>query len=253
MNTPESVAVQTLVFVPLMTMFRATGLCMSAPLLGLKGVPASIRLVLSMCLTTWLCSAAPAAAAAPRMDVWWLTGLVELGAGLLAGWSARLALEASVAAGHAAASATGLSFGSTVDPQHGAESTALATLFSTVALGMTLALGLHHNLVAWLWHSTLRHPPGTLRSLSDAAQHALTTALISIPLGVQLAAPAMVASTGAQLLLGVASRSAAQLNLSTLGMMASVVGGGAALMSTAGWVLQRAALHASDVTLGLPL
>jgi flagellar biosynthesis protein FliR len=236
-------------FAPLMMFFRAAGLCASAPLFGLKGVPPVVRVVAALSLTVWLWTlqSGPGSAPVLRADAWWWPALLETGTGLLAGWTARLGLEASVGAGHAFSAATGLSFGSTLDPQHGAESTALATLVSTTTLATALAMGLHHNVVRWLWASLWANPPGSMHSLSGAAQHTVECALVSLPLGVQLAAPALIASTGTQLLLGVASRSAAQLNLSTLGMMASVMGGGAAVFVTAGWVVQRGALHAVEM------
>src|SRR4051812_41441758 len=106
----------------LMVLFRATALCSVAPLYGMQTVPARIRLGVAVVLAY----AAFVAAGAPQLQGWTRMSVLVGGAfietviGLCAGLAARFALEAAAAAGSLIAAATGLSFGATLDPLHGA-------------------------------------------------------------------------------------------------------------------------------------
>jgi len=218
----------------LLVLFRCAGMCMTAPILGARTVPTTIRIVFTMAMTLLMCLDLPTAAAG---NVTWSTlagrGLLETLLGMMAGWSARLAMECAFFAGHAAGSAMGFNYGAMLDPSHGEESTSVAQLMSMAALVAAATLGLHRECVAWLIHSLRVMPPGADFPLRDMAMAVVQTGLDAFGLGVRLAFPTMAAVALGQVALGLAGKSAQQLNVQSLAFCVTTVCGGGMIYLTA--------------------
>ncbi|MES1206065.1 MAG: flagellar biosynthetic protein FliR [Pseudomonadota bacterium] len=228
----------------LMVLFRATALCSVAPLYGMKTVPARVRMGLSIVLAY----AAFAGAGFPMFSGnagALITGaLVETIVGLSAGMACRFALEAAGAAGQIIAGSIGLSYGSTLDPLHGTESTSIGELMSLVAMGAMLGAGVHRELVVWLCKSVVSLPPGAPIDIGPLAGVVVTQALGAVALAVRMAFPVMAAVTFGHVALGVVGRTAPQLNISSVGFSITILAGGGALYMTLPTIAEMAALAA---------
>lgn len=224
----------------LMVLFRSSALCSVAPLFGMKAVPARLRMALALVLAY----AAFAAAGFPLFvggtGALVASALAETVIGLSAGLAARFALEAAAAAGSMIASSIGLSFGASLDPIHGTESTSISELLSMIALAAMLVSGVHRELVAWLCRSVVAMPPGAPVQLGPLAGVVVTQALAAVALAVRMAFPVMAAVTFGHVALGVVGRTAPQLNISSVGFSVTILAGGGALYMTAPTIAEMA-------------
>ncbi len=220
-------ALQDALFVPAMVLFRTAGLFLAVPLFSGRTLPATVRVTLVVAVAAWCTSvAAPQGPQALPLPSWALFAVVETGVGLVWGWVVRFALEASYAAGHAAGSAMGFSYGATLDPLAGQDSNTWAQLTQLTTLGLAVGMGLHREVLAWLANSMVVMPPGRIPGFNAMVTHAVEVALGGLVLGVLLALPVLAAVLLGQLVLGLVGRTAAQLNLSTIGFTVTIVLGG---------------------------
>jgi flagellar biosynthetic protein FliR len=227
----------------LMVLFRATALCSVAPFYGAKTVPARIRMGMALVLAY----AAFAGAGFPLFPADGRVGPLVAGAvtesliGLSAGLAARFALDAASAAGQMIASSIGLSFGATLDPIHGAETTSVGDFLSMIALAAMLVAGIHREVIAWLCRSVTVTPPGAPVDLARLSGLVVTHALSAVALAVRMAFPVMAAVTFGHVALGVVGRTAPQLNISSVGFSVTILAGGGALYMIAPTVAELAA------------
>jgi flagellar biosynthetic protein FliR len=214
-----------------LVLLRTAGLCMTAPILAARVVPARIRLALALALAFAVWTGAGAPAVAPPATLAGLAGAsaMETATGLLAGLAARFALEAALAAGQLAGLSAGLGFSALVDPATGAESTAVSQTLFVTAQGVAVALGAHTEAVAWLARSAIRWPPGTAADLPELAARLVGQSAVSVALAVRLAFPVMAAVMLGHVTMGLLSRMAPQLNLGNVGFSIAILAGGFAL------------------------
>ncbi|MBI5494570.1 MAG: flagellar biosynthetic protein FliR [Deltaproteobacteria bacterium] len=215
---------------PLMALMRCSGLVVTLPLIGTRGVPAAVRAVLALALAAFVFPSV--AVAPPPLVQWGPRALGELAIGLAFGLSVRFALAAAFHAGQLAGSAMGFTYAATLDPLSGHEAPAWAQIVEVGALGTAVAMGFHRAVVAWLWRSMELVPVGGGVPWRDLFDRVVETVLGALVLGTQLALPALAAVLAVQLWLAAVGRTAAQLNLSTLGFLATVVVGGVVLGGT---------------------
>ena len=229
-----------------LVLFRVTGLCMVAPVFGMKPVPARVRLALSLALSgaLFLGAGAPPVAVPGTFLALGAAAIGETLIGLVAGSCARFALDAVGAAGQVAGLTMGLGYGSMLDPLNGQESTVLAQLLSYAALGIALALGIHREAIAWLAGSLRAVPPGSAVDYHALFTAVVTQALLTTALAVRLAFPIIAAATFGHALLGALGRVAPQLNLSNVGFSVALLAGGWALFLAAPAMAELAARQA---------
>jgi flagellar biosynthetic protein FliR len=233
----------------LMVLFRAGALCGAAPLYGMKSLPVRLRLALSVVLAY----AAFAGAGFPPLASGMAVGPLVAGAitetiiGLSAGLAARFALDAASAAGQIIATSVGLSFGATVDPVHGAETTAVGELLSMIALGTMLTAGLHRELVGWLCRSVVTIPPGASVAIPRLAAAVVAHGISAVALSVRMAFPVMAAVTFGHVALGAVGRTAPQLNISSVGFSITILAGGGVFYMIAPAVAEMATRAAQEV------
>jgi len=235
----------------LLILFRCTALCSVAPLFGMRAVPRRTRMGIAFVLAF----AAHAGAGFPRFvpgagqaatSALIGAAVMETLVGLCAGLSSRLALDAANAAGQLASQAMGLSYGSVIDPLHGADSTAIAELLSMFSLAAIVMAGLHREAIAWLCRSAVELPPGAARA--DAARLAgavVTQSIAAIALAVRMAFPVLVAVTFGQIALGIVGRTAPQLSINSIGFSVTILAGGGALYLLAPPIAEMAARAAT--------
>jgi flagellar biosynthesis protein FliR len=215
----------------LLVLFRCTGLMMTAPLFGTRAVPTRVRMGLAVVLAL----VAFQAAGLPGFPRWAQIGpllLAVLGESLIgvaAGMGARFVIEAASAAGHTAGLAMGIGFAATIDPLHGAESTALSELLVFLSLAVALAAGMHREAVVWLCRSVIETPPGAAVSVAEVSVAVVSEAARAAALAIRLAFPVMAAVLFGYVALGLVGRVAPQVAAGNLGFALALLAGGGAL------------------------
>jgi flagellar biosynthetic protein FliR len=215
----------------LLVLLRCGAMCMVAPLFGTKVIPTRVRMGLAAAISSTVFTAI----GLPGFDRWTDTGAL-LGAaatetliGLCGGTAARVAIEAAGAAGHLMSTAMGLNYGSTLDPIHGAESNAISSLLSFLALGVAVAAGIHREAIAWLCRSLIETPPGGSVDAARLCAGIIAESARGAALAVRLAFPVMAAVTFGNISFGLLGRVAPQINLQSIGFGLAIFAGGGAL------------------------
>ncbi len=213
-----------------LVLLRTLGLLLTAPILSARVVPVRIRVAvgLAVAVAVWTGAGGPQAEAPATL--WRLAAgaASETAMGALAGFAARVALDAALAAGHLASISAGLGMGALLDPNSGAESNGAAELLSATAQGAALAAGIHREAIGWLARSAAAFPPGAAGGLRQLAMRAVWEATGAAALAVRLAFPVLAAAMVGHLVLGLMSRSASQLGLGNVGFTISILAGGGA-------------------------
>jgi flagellar biosynthetic protein FliR len=216
-------------------LFRTTGLCLTAPLIGARIVPNRVKLAIALVLTmaVWQGAGAPAVPVPSSLPGLAGPAVVETLTGLLGGLSARWLLDAALAAGHLAGLSAGLGFSALGDPTTGAESTGLSQYLYAGAQAAALSLGIHREAVLWLARAAHTWPPGSEPALGSLAAGVVGHAVLAIALAVRMSFPIMAAVLLGHALMGVLNRMAPTLGLSNIGFSVALLTGGLALYLSA--------------------
>ena len=240
----------------LLVLFRCTALCSVAPLFAMKAVPRRARMGIAFVLSFAAFSGAGFPSFAPPGGgaTGALVGaaVLETLIGLTAGLAASFAIEAASSAGQLASAAMGLSYGSVIDPLHGADSTAIAELLSMFSVAALVVSGMHREAIAWLCRSVIAIPPGASSGVDPAALAGavITQAITAVALAVRMAFPILVAVLFGHVALGVVGRTAPQLNVNSIGFSITILAGGAALYLLAPPIAELAARTATAAFTG---
>lgn len=203
---------------------RIGTLVMLMPGIGESSVPSRVRLGFAVLLSIML---APQVAPAPG-DVWGASGMViaEVAVGFVLGGVARILMTGLSTAGQIFGLETGLSFGQTADPLQGEQAGQIVAVFLGL-LGVTLvfATNLHHVFLLGIRDSYKVFPPGKGFSVGDASDFALDAFTDAFRIGLQIAAPVMVAGLVFRLGLGVLARLAPSIQVFFVAMPLNILGG----------------------------
>lgn len=139
--------------------------------------------------------------------------VVEVAVGILLGLAARIMFSALSLAGEMIAFMAGFQSATLFDPSSGAN-TAAPSIFLSLAAGVLfLALNLHHVVIQALVSSYQVFPVGELPPMADLATAVTNMVAMAFALGVQLAAPVIVAGFIALAMFGVFNRLIPQLQV----------------------------------------
>ncbi len=217
----------------LLILFRCSALCSTAPLFGMKTVPRRIRMGIALPLAFAAYAGAGFPAFAPQGGVGLgaliSAAVVETTMGLVAWLCSRFAVEAAQAGGQVISVAMGLSYGSVIDPLHGAESTAISELMGMFAVAAMVAAGVHREAIVWLCRSVVAFPPGANVDLAALSSAVVSQAISATLLAVRMAFPVLVAVIFGHVSLGVISRTVPQLSINSIGLSVTILAGGWAL------------------------
>ena len=198
---------------------RILALFSVAPLFGSQTIPARIRVAVALVLSVSLAPALPAAAS---IDVLSAPGVLAVASELCIGVSMGFVLQLTFAALHMAgelvATTMGLSMAQVTDPVNGVQVPVLGQFFFMVGMLLFLAMNGHLALVAMLVESFRALPVGAAGLGGDALWAILGFAGTMFASAVKVALPAVTALLGANVMLGVITRSAPQLNLFAFGL-----------------------------------
>jgi flagellar biosynthetic protein FliR len=213
-----------------LVLIRCTSLFMVAPVYSARTIPALVRMGFSVpvAVAVFVGAGTPGFAGFDKIPQLIPAVAMEIIMGAGAGLAARFFIEAALGAGSAVAMAMGVSFGSIIDPLHGAESTAIADLLSFITMAVALASGIHREAIAWLCRSFRETPPGSDFSVATIATRVIADGTASVALSVRIAIPVLAAVTLGHLGLGLINRASPQLNISNIGFTIALLAGGAA-------------------------
>jgi flagellar biosynthesis protein FliR len=240
-------------------LFRVGAMLMVAPVFGMTGVPARVRVLLALALTAVLAPLLPAPPPAPVFGAAWLAILAQqLLIGATLGFLLRAVFEAVVLGGELISLSMGLSFAQLADPLRGVQTPVLSQFFLVLSTLIFLALDGHLTLIALTARSFELLPVGGagLTAVDARAVAGLGSTLFLG--GVQIALPAMTALLLVNLSFGVMARAAPSLNLLAVGFPVALLFGFAIVLlalPTLGAVLERlldAGWEAARGLLGAP-
>jgi flagellar biosynthesis protein FliR len=182
---------------------------------------------------------------------WAAAALGEVVIGLLLGLAANFMMEGPLLAGQILGLQMGYTLASLFDPQTQADTPVLSTLHQLAALMIFLQLDVHHWLLRALVRSFHYLPPGEARATGTATAALLHGAGGIFLAGVQIAAPALVATLIADAALGFLGKASPQLPVLFVGLSVKNLLGLAMLLATvAYWPRSFAMRFADSVALG---
>jgi len=198
---------------------RIAALFSVAPLFGSRTVPVRMRVGAAAVITLAL---APSLPAPPALDVLSARGVLavasELLIGLAMGFALQLVFAALQIAGELVATTMGLSMAQMTDPVNGSQVPVLGQLFFMIGMLLFLSLDGHLALVAVLARSFATLPIGGPGFAGAELWAMLDFAGLMFSGALEVALPAVTALLAANLMLGVITRSAPQLNLFSFGL-----------------------------------
>lgn len=185
---------------------RVGGLLTFAPFLGDRGVPSRVKAGLAVALTALL---VPVVASRPvplaAFD-WARMAMSEALVGLLMGLCLQVVFEGMQFAGQLSGIQIGLSLATLFDPQSAADSPVLSVFYNLVALLIFLECNVHHWLLRAVERSFEYLPAGEMvvsELLTRQFVHVVGALFV---LGIQIAAPVLVATMLMDLVLGFLSK-----------------------------------------------
>ncbi|MBL8537973.1 MAG: flagellar type III secretion system protein FliR [Hyphomonadaceae bacterium] len=206
---------------------RVGGMIMLLPGLGEPAVPPRIRLALALAIAVALGPTLADRVPVAADTEWGMAGQVvsELVIGVLLGGAARLLVAALATAGQIAGTEIGIAFAQTADPTQTQSGQLLAVFLGITGVALIFATGLHHMFIAGIAGSYDVISLGSAPPLGDAAQLALEATSASFRVGVQIAAPLIVAGLIFRVGLGVLSRLIPQIQVFFITLPLQILGG----------------------------
>ncbi len=216
----EITNLQSIVLAAVVIGVRIGGLMLFAPFFSSQGIPAQIKVGLTVALTALLFPVYRPAGMEGGIFSW--TGVIsgELIVGMLLGLSLQLAIEAAQVAGQMIGVQAGYSLVTLLDPQTQADTAVMATFHQLLALLVFLQLDVHHWLLRGLASSFAYLPPGSLIGSANAGFGLLQAASGIWLAGLQMAAPVVVATMLVDVSLGFLAKASPQLPILFLGLPA---------------------------------
>jgi flagellar biosynthesis protein FliR len=221
------------------------------PFFGSGGIPTRIKAALTIALTACLYPAYMPAAAT-LLNVNWMSVLFgETLIGLALGLSLHFVFEAIQLAGALCGVQLGYSMETLIDPQTKAQSPVIATFYNMIAIFIFLRLNVHHWVLKGLAESFDYLPPGTTIHAQAMVAELVRASGVMLSVGIQIAAPIMLAAFMIDIALGFISRAAPQIPVMLVGISVKDMVGLAMLGSTlAFWPRQLEAHFAAAIRTG---
>lgn len=197
---------------------RTGGLMTFAPFFGNAAVTARVKVALTVFLTYLLypiCRVSPmplTITSCARIS------LEEAIVGLLMGLAVQVVFEGVQIAGQVAGMQLGFSLASIIDPQTNIDTPVLAVFQNVIALLIFLELNVHHWIIRGLVKSFDYLPAGHLEINSSAATQFVRALGAMWLIGVQIAAPVLLATMAVDMTLALTSKAAPQMPALLMGM-----------------------------------
>ncbi len=190
----------------------------SVPLISIRSVPARVRLILSVVITLVV---APLIPPLPTVEMFSYTGfmmaIAQVMIGLTTGFILQLAFAAVVFSGQSIALGMGLGFSTMVDPQSGQQVPVLSQLYTVATTLIFISLDGHLLLIQMLVDSFKTLPIG-IEGIDKAGIWSIIEWSSQMFVGgFLLAMPVITSLLLVNVIFGVASRAAPQLQIFSVG------------------------------------
>ena len=213
-------------------MFRIAGLFSVLPVLGGGEVPVRVRIGLAVMVTFILLpSVGDVPAVDPFSPVSLLITVQQVLIGIAMGFVVLLVFNAVTLAGESIAITMGLGFALMNDPQNGVQVPTVSQFYLVMATLLFLALNGHHAVLMLLSESFRVLPIGAPLG-ADAIWTLLRWAGVVFAGAISIALPALVAMLSVNIVMGVITRAAPQLNLFSVGFPITMTIGFIAILLT---------------------
>lgn len=206
---------------------RIGGLFVSAPFFASQGFIFRPRIIFSVLFTLLLYPVLPLSLPGESAGVPGLVAVLagEVAAGLVMGLVINVLFAGVQLAGQVMGFEVGYTLVQTIDPMTMAESMVVSIFWNLIAMALFLALNGHHLLIQTLAESYRLLPPGTFH-----LPEALITRLIQVTgamfvIGIQLAAPVLVIIIVLDVLIGLISRAAPNIQILLIGFPVKILAG----------------------------
>ena len=197
---------------------RVTGLMLSAPFLSNPGIPLAQKAGLTLALTALLYPLGGSPVLEAGHFNWIEMAIAETSLGLLLGLAAQFVVEGAQLAGQLVGFQAGYSLVTLLDPQTQADTPVMSTFFEIIALLFFLQLGVDHWLLRGLAASFTYLPAGAALARLKTGATLLQTAGGIWVLGMQLAAPVVVATMVVDIGLAFLAKASPQMPILFIGL-----------------------------------
>ena len=189
-----------------------------APFFGSLAMPARVKAALTVALTALLYPVyAPRAFDLDGLD-WSRVVAGEVMVGLILGLTLSFVFEGAELAGQILGFQLGYSLVNVIDPQTQVDTPVLSIFHQLVVMLLFLQLRVHHWLLRGLAKSFEYLPPGAATPTPAVTDQLLHAAGAMLVIAVQIAAPALVATLLADVVLGLIGKASPQLPVLFLGL-----------------------------------
>ena len=211
----------------LVAMIRPGAAFLAAPVFGASFVPVQLRLIVALALGIPALSMTgftlPADGLASVEGFLLIAG--EVMAGLAIGFAVQIGFSAALVAGEVIGNAMGLGFAAMMDPSTGQSNPVLGQFLSILGTFLFLSIGGHLALAATVVESYRALPPGDAWITAESLRGLVFFGGVLFAAGLSIALPVGFAIVLVQVVMGMLSRSAPQLNLFAVGFPAALMAG----------------------------
>jgi flagellar biosynthetic protein FliR len=214
----------------LLISIRLGAMFLAGPLFSAAVVTLPQRIALTMGVTIALYGTIPV----PKIDFISFQGLIvisqEILVGSLIGFFMQFAFSAVTFSGEQMSSAMGLSYAAMVDPQTGASSPVVAQFLSVILILIFLTLGGHHLLIREVATSYKLIPMGEFRLTPKMFLRTFEAGVLMFSMALLISLPVVVAMMLINIVTGVMTRVAPQMNIFSVGFPVTILSGLALMM-----------------------
>lgn len=219
--------------------FRISSMFIAMPVLSVSGVPATLRVMLSVLITGVVLPTLPKM---PDVELFgfegWMITLQQIALGLTAGFILQMVFSIMLFAGQSIAYSMGLGFASMIDPATGIQVPVVAQLFVITGNLLFLALNGHLLLIEMVAQS-FSTVPVSLEGIGKQELWLVVSWSSQIFVGgVLLALPIMTILLFVNISFGVASKAAPQLQLFGVGFPMTILFGMLLIWFTVSGILE---------------
>ncbi len=211
----------------LVMMVRPGAAFVVAPVFSARTLPLQVRLILALAIA--MAASGRVAIVLPPEGLGSLNGIVlvagEIVIGAMIGFAIQIGYAGALVAGEYIAGAMGLGFASMVDPAGGAATPVIASLLSVIALLIFVGADGHLHLIRIIVDSYSSFPPGAGIPSGDAMLSLTLFGGQVFSAGLLIALPVMSAVIFVQIIMGILSRTAPQMNLFAVGFPVAILTG----------------------------
>ncbi len=216
--------IENLVMGYLLPFFRIGAFFMVVPIIGTQMVPARIRLILALLITTILFPLLPPVQLPSALGLQMGVAIMqEVLLGALLGFLLQLFFHLFVIAGQMIAMQMGLGFASMVDPSNGVSVAVVSQFFVILTTLLFLSMNGHLFMIETMLDSFRRLPPGADFLWSSTGMQLASKGSWMFAHALLLSLPAVTALLIVNLAFGVMTRAAPQLNVFSLGFPSAIV------------------------------